>query len=36
MIVQLPLPSHLDEDRADRIPPEMDADGLTAASQGPC
>jgi methylenetetrahydrofolate dehydrogenase (NADP+)/methenyltetrahydrofolate cyclohydrolase len=35
MIVQLPLPDHLDEDAAlDRITPEMDADGLTATSQG--
>jgi methylenetetrahydrofolate dehydrogenase (NADP+) / methenyltetrahydrofolate cyclohydrolase len=35
MIVQLPLPSHLDEEAAlDHIPPAMDADGLTAASQG--
>jgi methylenetetrahydrofolate dehydrogenase (NADP+)/methenyltetrahydrofolate cyclohydrolase len=35
MIVQLPLPAHLDEEAAlDRITPEMDADGLTPASQG--
>jgi methylenetetrahydrofolate dehydrogenase (NADP+)/methenyltetrahydrofolate cyclohydrolase len=35
MIVQLPLPAHLDETAAlDRITPEMDADGLTATSQG--
>jgi methylenetetrahydrofolate dehydrogenase (NADP+) / methenyltetrahydrofolate cyclohydrolase len=35
MIVQLPLPDHLDEDAAlDRIVPEKDADGLTPASQG--
>ena len=35
MIVQLPLPPQLDENAAlDRIVPEMDADGLTAASQG--
>jgi methylenetetrahydrofolate dehydrogenase (NADP+) / methenyltetrahydrofolate cyclohydrolase len=35
MIVQLPLPAHLDETAAlDRIVPEMDADGLTVSSQG--
>ncbi len=35
MIVQLPLPSHLDEDAAlDRIVYTKDADGLTPAAQG--
>ncbi len=35
MIVQMPLPDHLDTEAAiDRIPFEKDADGLTAAAQG--
>jgi len=35
MIVQLPLPAHLDEDAAlDRIVADKDADGLTVQSQG--
>ena len=35
VMVQLPLPSHLDEDRAtELVPPEKDVDGFTTASLG--